>query len=189
MIIGQLFNTMTLKEYFFYIDNRKKYKDFNTLGLYRSILENPKLDLLQKLEIRDYANRFFQKTFDFFQIKEPQTYLDLKTLGIELTQGDINQIWSEIKQNQQKILASKKIKHRNFGIYSKQDTFNGDLARQQRIMLRQKNTIDSVRTPYCTAPMQFKSDKNKLTVRFMSEKIRKKRKTQKKDIKKILDYI
>jgi len=32
MEIGQKFNQLTLDEYFFYIDNYKKYKDFNTLG-------------------------------------------------------------------------------------------------------------------------------------------------------------
>ncbi len=37
MEIGQKFNTLNLKEYEFFIDNYKDYKDFNTLGLYRSM--------------------------------------------------------------------------------------------------------------------------------------------------------
>ena len=53
MEIGQKFNTLTLKEYFFYIDNYKKYTDFSTLGLYRSIVENEKLSLDDKLVIRE----------------------------------------------------------------------------------------------------------------------------------------
>lgn len=63
MKIGQQFNNLTLKEYFFYIDNYKKYTDFNTLGLYRSIIENEKLSIEEKIFVRDYANKIFQKTF------------------------------------------------------------------------------------------------------------------------------
>lgn len=182
MIIGQLFNTMTVKEYFFYIDNHKKYSDFNTLGLYRSILENLKLNLSQKLEIRNYANAIFQKTFDFLQIKEPQTYFELITLGQELTNADANQVWKNIKTNQQKILLDKRIKHRNFGVYAKQSEFAGDLPRQNRIMLKQKNTIDSPRTPFCNTPMQFKSDKSKTIAVIKSQKQKKQRKNKKKVI-------
>lgn len=182
MIIGQLFNTMTVKEYFFYIDNHKKYSDFNTLGLYRSILENLKLNLSQKLEIRNYANAIFQKTFDFLQIKEPQTYFELITLGEELTNADANQVWKNIKTNQQKILLQKRIKHRNFGVYAKQSEFAGDLPRQNRIMLKQKNTIDSPRTPFCNTPMQFKSDKSKTMAVIKSQKQKKQRKNKKKVI-------
>jgi hypothetical protein len=119
MKIGRPFNTMNLKEYFFYIDNRKSYTDFNTLGLYRSITENEKLDLHEKIELRDHAHKEFIKTFDFLQLKDPITFIAVTTLGQELTKADKNQVWEDIKQNQQKILADKKIKHRNFGEYSK----------------------------------------------------------------------
>lgn len=66
MEIGRKFNELTLDEYIFFIDNYKKYADFNTLGLYRSIVENDKLTIVQKIEVRQYANKTFQKTFDFF---------------------------------------------------------------------------------------------------------------------------
>ena len=63
MKIGKLFNQLSKSQYIHYIYNRKKYTDFNTLGLYRSICENEKLTLTEKIEIRDYANTIFGKTF------------------------------------------------------------------------------------------------------------------------------
>ncbi len=61
MKIDKKFNEMTLRECLYCIENRAKYTDFNTLGLYRSIVENEKLTLDEKIELRDYAHRFFQK--------------------------------------------------------------------------------------------------------------------------------
>ena len=119
MEIGRKFNTFTLEEYFFYIDNHKKYKDFNTLGLYRSIVENENLTIEEKLNVREYAHKIFKKTFDFLQLKDPWTFKEVTYLGQELTRGDEEKIWSDIRKNQQRILADKKIKHRNFGEYSK----------------------------------------------------------------------
>lgn len=104
---------MSVSEYKHYIDNHKKYTDFNTLGLYRSIGENEKLNISDKIEIRDYANETFGKTFNFYQLKAPGMYFELITLGDELTEGDENQIWEEIRKNQQEILKKKRIKHRN----------------------------------------------------------------------------
>lgn len=54
--------------------NHKKYTDFNVLGLYRSISENDKLPLEDKIYIRDLANETFGKTFNFLQLKDPKTY-------------------------------------------------------------------------------------------------------------------
>jgi len=85
MVISQKFNQLTLKEYFFYVDNHKKYTDFNTLGLYRSIIENEKLGLPEKIEVREYAHQFFRKTFDFLQLKDPDTFVKVSTLGQTLT--------------------------------------------------------------------------------------------------------
>lgn len=67
MKIGKPFNQLTLEEYIFYIDNHKKYKDFNTLGLYRSIVEHKQLTLENKLLVREQAHKVFKKTFDLFQ--------------------------------------------------------------------------------------------------------------------------
>lgn len=119
MKIGQKFNKLTFKEYFYYIDNHKRCRDFNTLGLYRSILENEKLSLAEKIDVRDYANQFFQKTFEFLQVKDPSTFLELSTLGKDLTVADKRQIQVEIQKSQKRILKAKRIKHRNFGIHSR----------------------------------------------------------------------
>lgn len=69
MDIGQKFNTLRPEQYYFYIDNHKKYSDFNTLGLYRSLLENENLTLEEKLAIREYAHKTFKKTSTFYNLK------------------------------------------------------------------------------------------------------------------------
>jgi len=119
MQIGKQFNNLNLDEYRFYIQNHKKYSDFNTLGLYRSLSENDGLTLAEKIEIRDLAHTLFKKTFDFLQIKDPWTYMKVETLGLELTNGDKEEMWRKIWSNQKKILRQKRIKHQNFGEYSK----------------------------------------------------------------------
>ena len=85
MKIGKPFNQFTKQEYLESIPNHKQYSDFNTLGLYRSLLENGILSLEEKLEIRDLAHSYFQKTFVFLQLKDPFTYLKMYHLGEELT--------------------------------------------------------------------------------------------------------
>ncbi len=119
MKIGKKFSLLTIAEYLFYIDNYKEYEDFNTLGLYRSLLENDKLNIEHKIQVRNHAHNFFIKTFDFLQLKDPMTYVEVSTLGQILTKGDQENIWNTIKINQHKILSEKRIKHRNFGTYSK----------------------------------------------------------------------
>ena len=179
MEIGQKFNTLTLKEYFFYIDNYKKYTDFNTLGLYRSIVENEKLSLDEKIAVREYAHKTFKKTFEFLQLKDPKTFVDVQYLGQELTKGDERKIWDDIRRNQQKILADKKIKHRNFGEYSKHncgyDTciFNG-------IMIRQGSWL-------AESNMHFDGDKNKYAAKDKSDKRKSDRKQERQIIRKELE--
>ncbi len=175
MEIGQKFNTLTLKEYFFYIDNYKKYKDFNTLGLYRSIIENEKLTLEDKIAVREYSHRTFKKTFDFLQLKDPGIFVEVEYLGQELTKGDEERIWDDIRLYQQRILADKKIKHRSFGTYSKhscpyEDCFlNG-------VMIRQGSRLAGTE-------MHFVNDKNNYGVRHKSEIRKADRKREKQIIK------
>jgi hypothetical protein len=119
MKIGGKFNQLTYSEYISILDRYQKYTDFNTLGLYRSILENDKLDLEQKIAVRELAHQKFLKTFDFLQLKDPGTYIGISTLGKTLTIADERQLWENVKIEQQKLLKDKRIKHRNFGIYSK----------------------------------------------------------------------
>ena len=119
MKIGRKFSTMSLKEYFLYIDNRKKYTDFNTLGLYRSIIENERLSIEEKIELREYAHALFGKSFEFLQLKDPYTFIAVSTLGQTLTVVEERQLWKTVRLNQQQILKKKNIRHRSFGIYSK----------------------------------------------------------------------
>jgi hypothetical protein len=117
--INSPFNTMTKAEYLFYIENHAQYANFNTLGLYRSLSENTLISLEEKIEIRDFANTFFQKTFDFLVLKDPYTYFNCMTLGEELTKGDEQNWWRIIIEKQEKMLKDKQFNHRNFGTYSK----------------------------------------------------------------------
>lgn len=174
MEIGQKFNNLTLKEYFFYIDNYKKYTDFNTLGLYRSLIENGKLTLEEKISVRNYANQIFQKTFDFLQLKDPKTFVEVSYLGEELTKGDEEKIWNEIKKSQQKILTDKKIKHRNFGDYSKHNCGYDDCV-YNGLMIKQGSRL-------AEGQIHFDSDRAKYSVKEKSEK----RKLERKNIKNII---
>lgn len=175
MKIGQKFSNLTLKEYIFYIDNYKKYTDFNTLGLYRSIIENKKLSIEEKIVVRDYANQIFKKTFDFLQIKDPRTFLEVSYLGEELTKGDEEKIWNEVKENQQKILSDKKIKHRNFGNYSKHNCGYEDCV-YNGIMIRQGSRL-------AEGQIHFESDRSNYSTQEMSER----RKLERKNIKSIIE--
>lgn len=119
MKIGTKFNKLTYQEYVRIIENHQRYADFNTLGLYRSIVENEKLDLAEKIAVRELVHKHFLKTFEFLQLKDPYTYFAVSTLGQILTIADKRQFWENIKTNQERILKEKRIKHRNFGTYSK----------------------------------------------------------------------
>jgi len=140
MKVGKQFNTLTYGEYLHLIENHKKFTDFNTLGLFRSIVETTKLSLEEKLELRKVAINAFAKTFDFLQLKDPQAYFVVTTLGESLTLADEHQAWEDIKANQQRILEIKKLRHRNFGIYSKHNCpyancpFNGVMFKQASLL-------------------------------------------------------
>jgi hypothetical protein len=179
MEIGRKFNTLTLDEYFFYIDNYKKYSDFNTLGLYRSIVENAQLTLDDKIAVREYAHTTFKKTFDFLQLKDPKTFVEVKNLGQELTAGDEQRIWNDVKRNQQKILANKKIKHRNFGDYSKHNC-GYDNCIWNGLMIRQGSWL-------AESSMHFDSYKNKYQQKLKSDRRKADRKNERQIIRKEID--
>ncbi len=179
MKIGKKFNELTLKEYFFFIDNYKKYSDFNTLGLYRSIVENEKLTIKEKIEVREYANNTFMKTFNFLQLKDPETFVEVSTLGQEFTKGDKEKIWNDIKKNQQIILDNKRIKHRNFGTYSKHECPYDDCI-WKGVMIKQGSNL-------AWSSMNFFSDKNSYHKKIKSEKLRAARKSEKQIIEKELN--
>jgi hypothetical protein len=163
MKIERQFNELNFEEYKFYIDNHKKYSDFNTLGLYRSISENDIINTKEKILIRDYANQIFQKTFDFLQIKDPWTYIRVQTLGMELTNGDKEELWRKIRENQQKILKQKRIRHQNFGEYSKHNcgyetcAMNGIMIKQGSFMAEYEMSLGNI----CRYVQKLKSNKIK----------------------------
>lgn len=138
MKIKKQFNQLSYKGIKETIVHRKKYTDFNVLGLYRGILENERLTLEQKLKLRDFAHEFFHKSYNFLQVKDPHTYYKHLVLGEEdaLTVADERQIWQDIRRNQEKILKEKRIKHRSFGIYSKHDC-GDDACPYKGVMFRE----------------------------------------------------
>tara|TARA_R110002020_G_scaffold184079_2_gene380846 strand:+ start:193 stop:726 length:534 start_codon:yes stop_codon:yes gene_type:complete len=165
MKIGKPFNQLQEEEYLAIIENHKQYDDFNTLGLYRSLLENELLTLEEKLKIRDFANHYFQKTFDFLQLKDPYTYFKVSTLGEILTHGDELNHWRLIRESQQEILKQKRIKHRNFGAYSKHDCgyahcpYNG-------LMVKQGSGLEEI-------SMHFKTDNNRTSKKAKAQRLAK----------------
>jgi hypothetical protein len=136
MKLNRRLNQLTEAEYEHLLVNYRRYADFNSLGLFRSLLENEKLDLAQRLRLRDAAIRAFPKFFEFLQLKDPHTYLQLNTLGQELTIADERAAWADIRRNQEQLLADKRIRHRNIGTYARHDCgysdcpFNGLMVRQ-----------------------------------------------------------
>ncbi|SFC05085.1 hypothetical protein SAMN05421780_102399 [Flexibacter flexilis DSM 6793] len=118
------FNRYTLPEYLAALDDYKQTKrDFNTLGFYRSILENEKLTLEEKQQVLAYAYPVIGKSFEFLVLKDPHTYYNISILGREQepTIPEYRHIWQEIKAKQQAILEAKDFGHRSFGTYSKHD--------------------------------------------------------------------
>ena len=171
MQLAKKFNALSFQEYIQCIDNHKKYKDFNTLGLYRSIVENEKLTLEEKLAVREHAHKFFRKSFDFLPLKDPMTFMKVAYLGEELTKGDEEKIRADISKEQQRILKDKRIKHRNFGIYSKHSCGYDDCI-YNGLMIKQGSwlTEDS---------LHFESDKNKYQQKVKSDRRKSERKNHK----------
>lgn len=175
MKLGKPFNEFTKPEYLAGIKNHKQYSDFNTLGLYRSLSENENLTLEEKIEIREVAHTHFQKTFDFLQLKDPVTFMEVATLGQELTRGDQLNLWRILRENQEKILKDKKINHRSFGTYSKHLCGYDDCP-YNGVMLRQGSHLyDSC--------MYFKTDENKPAKKAKSERLKKEQKNFKQNFR------
>jgi hypothetical protein len=179
MKLGRPFNKLSFSEYLHFIKSYKMFSDFNTLGLYRSIVETEKLTLEQKIEVRDFAHTFFQKQFGFLQLKDPMTYIAVSTLGQELTKPDEMQLWENVKKNQQKILSDKKIKHRNFGTYSKH--ICGHEGCPYEGLMTQKGSYFAYHNG-----MAFESDKTSFG-KVKSDKFKKERKEKRLIIKSNLD--
>jgi hypothetical protein len=170
MTIGRKFNEFNFEEYIFYIDNHKKYKDFNTLGLYRSLIENIKLSLEDKIAIREHAHSLFKKSFDFLQLKDPKIFVEVSSLGMDLTKADERKMWDDVIKNQQNILNDKRIRHRNFGTYSKHDCPYEDCI-YKGLMVRPDSRL-------AWGSMHFDGDKNKYQQKAKSDKRKSERKRE-----------
>jgi hypothetical protein len=179
MKIDKQFNKLSLKEYIFFIDNHKKYTDLNTLGLYRSIAENEKLTLAEKLELREYTHAIFKKSFDFLVLKDPMTYMAVSTLGEEMTKADERQLWKEVQVKQLEILNDKKLGHRNFGTYSKH--ICGQEGCPYEGLMTQKGSFFAYHNE-----MQFDTDKQRFGKKLKSKEFKKERKAEKEIILKNL---
>jgi hypothetical protein len=169
MRLIEKYSDLTYKEYLKLLLEYKKHK-INTLGFFRSILESTKLTIEEKIHVRDEALAIFSKSFDFLQVKDPKTYVEIVTLGNLVTKGEKDALWDTIMHNQEKILKEKRIKHRNFGTYSKHICgyescpYNGKMIQQGKFM--------------CEYEMSLPSDSNKAN-KGMKSKISKKDQKQK----------
>lgn len=174
MKINRQLNTLSYGEYLRLLKNYSRFTDFNSLGLFRSILENERLTIEQKMEVRNMASSTFPRFFTFLQIKDPWTFERLKLLGQDFTVADERRLWEVIQLNQQKILADKRIRHRNFGTYSKHNCgyatchFNGFMINQGSILAE--------------GEMHFHTDKSHYPLREKSQLRKRDRKAQGKII-------
>jgi len=116
MKLNRPFNTLTLAQYRQIIPQHARYADFNPLALYRSILENPKLDEAAQREILALANRHFQRFYDFLFSKDPFTYSRLATLGQGLSETALRQHLRDTWARRKKWCAAKGIRLQRIGI-------------------------------------------------------------------------
>lgn len=171
------YNTLTKNEYIYYIENEKKF-NVNILGMYRSLFENEKLTQEDKIEIRDLLNKDHFKTYEFYQISHPNLYAELYQLDNTLNEQEYDQLWENMREFQEKTLKEKKIKHRNFGDYSKHLCGHKDCPLNGQ-MIKQ----GSVLAETC---MSFKSDKRKEGKKEKSRRYKKDKREFKNKIRKEL---
>ncbi|SEQ79602.1 hypothetical protein [Neolewinella agarilytica] len=121
MKIGRPINQLTARALRRLLSDYRRYTDFNRLGLFRGILESQILNPHEKQEIRDLAKETFRKYYDFLVVKDPYTWDRLEHLGENRNRQQEGQDWKEIRRKQEEILRRKRIRHRNFGVYSRHD--------------------------------------------------------------------
>jgi len=165
-----MYNTFTKKDYIFAVNNVKK-KNINMLGLYRSILENEKLNNDEKIEVRNILNEKHFKTFEFYQIKDPDLYMKLFLLDKDYNEQQKEQLFEDVELFQEKKLKEKRFGHRNFGTYSKHNCGMKDCP-MNGLMVRQGSAM----AERC---LNFKSDTNKSYKKTKSKNYKKERKNSK----------
>ena len=120
MKLNRPFNTLTLAQYRQIIPQHARYADFNPLALYRSILENSKLNEAAKQEVLALAKQYFPKFYDFLVVKDFNTYAALSRLGLPPLSPA--QQWDYSEQlciQAEKILARKRIRNWRVGTQTK----------------------------------------------------------------------
>lgn len=126
MKLSKKFNTLSVSEYRDVIKHHKRYTNFNPLGLYRSLIENPKLDTDAQLDILALANEHFGKFYEFLLVKDINLYAKLSRLGkMPLT---ITQEWQyreQLRQKAQMLLKQKQIRRWRVGIYTTSERWAG----------------------------------------------------------------
>lgn len=100
--------------------------------------------------------------------------MEVVTIRQALTNGDSQKMWDDIKINQQKILMNKRIKHRNFGEYSKH-ICKSENCPYHGLMISQGSWLQE-------SSMHFTGDKNKHQQRLKLERRKAERKNEKKII-------
>lgn len=171
MEINKKFNTFTLEEYIFYIDNRKKYTNFNELWLFRSVFENEKITIDEQIQLKEYIIKEMPKVYEFMQVRHPDLYEKIFFLGKNPTKGDEDALWKTIRLNQEKILKTKKIKHRNFWDYSKHNCGYDD-CHLNWLMIQKWSW-------FCENNMHFISDQHSYRMKDKSYKLKQERKSEK----------
>ena len=137
MKLNRRFNTLTLAEYRALIPRHAAYADFNPLALYRSIMENRKLDEAAKQEVLALANRYFQRFYDFLPAKDPQTYFELSLLGQPpLSDAQWRQYYWKIREQGEKLAKGKGIRNHRVG----------SMTRSQWMSVSRKHPEQGLRT-------------------------------------------
>ncbi|WP_315284879.1 hypothetical protein [Neisseria bacilliformis] len=83
MKLNARFNTFTLPRYREAVANHERYADFNPLALFRSILENDRLNEAEQLEVITLAKAAFPRFYEHLLLKDLHTYAALSRLGQE----------------------------------------------------------------------------------------------------------
>jgi hypothetical protein len=114
-------NTLTAQGYRKLLASPHGRKQVNTLGLFRSIVENRKLPEEEKAAIRDACREAFPQFYGFLPVKDYRTYWALEALGREMTEAD----WRALKERSWREAAAwvkqRRIRHRSFGVHSKHE--------------------------------------------------------------------
>ena len=115
MKLNARFNTFTLLRYREAVANHKRYADFNPLALFRSILENDRLNEAEQLEVLAPAKAAFPRFYEHL-LKDLHTYAALSRLGQEpLGYAQMRQYTAGLRREQEKESAKRKIRNGRVG--------------------------------------------------------------------------